>query len=107
MGWRSISLDRRAAACLTLLAALTVPLAAQQAGERLVVHSVGFDGNRALDDYTLSISIATSQSPWLVRYGSAGLAWLMPLSGAGMLATMLVLGGVSVLAMWRPPPEPQ
>lgn len=33
------------------------------------MRGVGFQGNDAIDDYTLSISIATSQSPWLVRYG--------------------------------------
>ncbi len=41
-------------------------------GGRRIVRSVSFEGNRAVDDYTLEISIATSQSktifartPWL------------------------------------------
>ena len=32
------------------------------------MRSVTFRGNDAIDDYTLAISIATSQSPWLVHY---------------------------------------
>lgn len=50
-----------------MLAATFTSLEAQAPGERLVVRSVKFLGNDAIDDYTLAISIATSQSPWLVR----------------------------------------
>jgi outer membrane protein assembly complex protein YaeT len=32
------------------------------------VREVSFEGNDAIDDYTLSISIATSQSPWMRRH---------------------------------------
>ena len=53
---------------LALLVAVSAaaPLAAQQAEQR-VVRSLAFDGNRALDDFTLSTAIATSQSSFFAR----------------------------------------
>jgi hypothetical protein len=42
-------------------------------------------------------------APWLVRYGSASLAWLYPLSGAAMALPMLVLTVYPMIVMWRPP----
>ena len=50
-----------------LLLATSASLAAQDGPRRLVVRSLEFDGNRAIDDFTLRISIATSQSAWLAR----------------------------------------
>jgi outer membrane protein assembly factor BamA len=45
-------------------------LTAQEAEQRrLVVRSLGFEGNEAIDDYTLRISIATSQSGMFARPG--------------------------------------
>ncbi len=46
----------------------TSPLTGQDDGlERRVVRGLEFVGNRAIDDYTLSISIATSNSTWWAR----------------------------------------
>src|SRR5207245_10045357 len=56
----------RAPAVLVLVAlsaAALVPLAAQQEQQR-VVRDLSFDGNHALDDYTLRAAIATSNSSW-------------------------------------------
>jgi outer membrane protein assembly complex protein YaeT len=47
-----------------LVAALYVPALAQ---EGLVVRQVVFEGNRAIDDYTLSTVIATTRSSWFAR----------------------------------------
>jgi outer membrane protein assembly factor BamA len=56
----------------------SVPLLAQGIEEpRLVVRSLDFSGNRAIDDYTLRISIATTESAWLARN------WLTRWIGAG------------------------
>lgn len=71
-----------ATAALCLAAAgpygFATPLAAQPIEEpRLVVRSLDFSGNRAIDDYTLRISIATTESAWLVGFPLT--AWI----GAG------------------------
>jgi hypothetical protein len=44
-------------------------------------------------------------APWLVRYGSAQLAWTYPLSGAAMALTTTVLTVYPMIVMWRPRPE--
>lgn len=44
-------------------------------------------------------------APWLVR-GSAGLAWLMPVSGAAMLLTLGGMAVVTTIDMWLPQPTP-
>jgi hypothetical protein len=43
-------------------------------------------------------------TPWLVRYGGAGLAFLHAVSGMALTCTMSVLTLYPVLVMWRPPP---
>ncbi|MFI5213955.1 MAG: outer membrane protein assembly factor [Gemmatimonadales bacterium] len=53
-------------AALLVAALLPAGLAAQERSD-LAVGSVGFDGNRALDDYTLAAAIATSGSSWTYR----------------------------------------
>lgn len=50
-----------------LAALLAGTLAAQERASDLTVRSVAFDGNRAVDDYTLSAAIATSASSWTYR----------------------------------------
>ncbi len=47
-------------------AAAPLPLAAQQEQQR-VVRGLSFEGNHALDDYTLSTAISTSNSSWFAR----------------------------------------
>jgi outer membrane protein assembly complex protein YaeT len=54
-----------------------VKLSAQEIEPRLVIRGLDFVGNRAIDDYTLSISIATTESAWLAR------SWLSSWLGAG------------------------
>src|SRR5438309_2234066 len=63
------------ALCLTLLVAVfaAAPLAAQQEQQR-VVRGLSFEGNHALDDYTLSTAIATTNSS--VFATSPFLRWL-------------------------------
>lgn len=39
-------------------------------------------------------------APWAVHFGGAALAWIYPISGAGMLVTLGVLMGVPVHEMW-------
>src|SRR5881398_3522576 len=53
---------------LTLLVAVfaAAPLAAQQEQQR-VVRGLFFEGNHAIDDYTLSTAIGTSKSSWFAR----------------------------------------
>jgi len=53
---------------LTLLVAVfaAAPLAAQQEQQR-VVRGLSFEGNHAIDDYTLSTAIGTSNSSWFAR----------------------------------------
>src|SRR5881409_3235315 len=53
---------------LTLLVAVfaAAPLAAQQEQQR-VVRALSFEGNHAIDDYTLSTAIGTSNSSWFAR----------------------------------------
>jgi outer membrane protein assembly factor BamA len=62
---------RRARSVLLPLAALSLlagHLAAQQPEPRgLIVRGLSFEGNRTIDDNTLRISIATSQSSWFAR----------------------------------------
>lgn len=41
-------------------------------------------------------------APWLVFWGGANWAWLMPVTGAWMTASMLVLMLWPAWAMWRP-----
>ena len=50
---------------------------------------------------TVFLHIAT---PWLVRYGSTGLAFLHAVSGAAMTVAMGVLTVYPVFAMWRKAP---
>ena len=58
---------------VALLAALAAdPLAAQE--DQRVVRQLEFEGNRALDDNTLEIAIATSSSSWFARV--AAVRWL-------------------------------
>ena len=56
-------------AWLVLVPALAGSMLRAQSSEpaRLVVRSLSFEGNRALDNYTLGISIATSPSSFLAR----------------------------------------
>src|SRR6266699_2971317 len=56
------------AGCLALLVAVSAaaPLAAQQQEQR-VVRALVFEGNHALDDYTLAAAIATSNSSFFAR----------------------------------------
>ncbi|HYK82489.1 MAG TPA: BamA/TamA family outer membrane protein [Gemmatimonadales bacterium] len=57
----------RALGVLLLVAlSATAPLAAQQEPQR-VVRGLSFEGNHALDDYTLSAAIVTSNSSWFAR----------------------------------------
>ena len=59
----------RALAALLLIAlsaAAPLPLAAQQEPQR-VVRDLSFEGNHALDDYTLRTAISTSSSSWFAR----------------------------------------
>jgi outer membrane protein insertion porin family len=59
----------RAPAVLVLVAlsaAAPLPLAAQQEQQR-VVRDLSFEGNHALDDYTLRAAISTSNSSWFAR----------------------------------------
>src|SRR5216117_288758 len=53
---------------LTVLVAVfaAAPLAAQQEQQR-VVRGLSFEGNHAIDDYTLSTAIGTSNSSWFAR----------------------------------------
>lgn len=41
-------------------------------------------------------------SPWLIRYGGAGFAWLQMAGHLAMAAAFLVLVGVPLWTMWRP-----
>jgi len=41
-------------------------------------------------------------APWIVFWGGAGWAWLMPITGAWMTLSMLVLMLWPAWAMWRP-----
>jgi hypothetical protein len=43
-------------------------------------------------------------TPWLVRYGGAGLAFLHAVSGLALTLSMSVLTLYPVVVMWRPPP---
>jgi outer membrane protein assembly factor BamA len=63
---------------LTLFVAVlaAAPLAAQQEPQR-VVRGLSFEGNHAIDDYTLSTAIGTSNSSWFAR------AFLIRLLGLG------------------------
>src|SRR2546426_164807 len=73
---RGVGRPRQLRACVGLvlvavLAAAPLPLAAQQ--EQRVVRGLSFDGNNAIDSYTLSTAIATSNSAffasvWWLRW---------------------------------------
>src|SRR2546425_10595278 len=73
---RGVGRPRQLRACVGLvlvavLAAAPLPLAAQQ--EQRVVRGLSFDGNKAIDSYTLSTAIATSNSAffasvWWLRW---------------------------------------
>lgn len=43
-------------------------------------------------------------APWAVALGGRALAWIYPISGAGMLLGFAVLMGVPVYEMWSAPP---
>lgn len=49
-----------------MLAGATAPAAAQ---DQAVVRGLSFEGNHAIDDYTLSIAIGTTNSSWFARSG--------------------------------------
>ena len=49
-----------------MFAVAPLPLGAQQEAQR-VVRGLSFEGNHAIDDYTLSSAIATSNSSWFAR----------------------------------------
>src|SRR5437867_6334606 len=51
---------------LLVAVSAAAPLAAQQEQQR-VVRGLSFEGNHAIDDYTLSTAIATSNSSWFAR----------------------------------------
>ncbi len=51
---------------------------------------------------SVALHLAT---PWVVRYGGAGWAFLHAVSGASLTITMSVLTLYPVLAMWRRPPS--
>lgn len=66
---RKLPLPRQLRALVSFLlvaAAAATPLAAQQEAPR-VVRGLSFEGNHAIDDYTLSTAIATSNSSWFAR----------------------------------------
>ena len=54
-----------------MLAGATTPAAAQ---DEVVVRGLSFEGNHAIDDYTLSIAIGTTNSSWFARSGLV--SWL-------------------------------
>jgi outer membrane protein assembly factor BamA len=66
---RSVALAAAALASFTVSAPAQTP-----AARELVVRGLGFRGNRAIDDYTLRLSIATSQSAYFQR--NPLLSWL-------------------------------
>lgn len=49
------------------------------------------------------LSLLHLAAPWVIHYGSARLAALMPLSGAAMLLAITFLCLVTAVRMWRPP----
>lgn len=53
--------------CAALVAALAVPASVSAQG--LVVRRLEFEGNRAIDYYTLTTVIATTQSSWFASWG--------------------------------------
>jgi hypothetical protein len=42
-------------------------------------------------------------APWLVFWGGGGWAWTLPVSGVWMTASMLLMTGWPMIAMWRTP----
>jgi hypothetical protein len=46
-------------------------------------------------------------TPWIVRYGGGGLAFLHAITGASLTLTMSVLTIYPVGAMWRTKPSPR
>jgi outer membrane protein assembly complex protein YaeT len=56
------------AASLLLAALVAAPSVLSAQDQERVVRGLKFAGNRALDDYTLSTAIATSNSSWAARY---------------------------------------
>jgi len=60
-----------------LLAALAAPTVLSAQDQERVVRGLSFDGNRALDDYTLASAIATTSSSWWATY------WLVRWMGLG------------------------
>ncbi|HEY7683515.1 MAG TPA: BamA/TamA family outer membrane protein [Gemmatimonadales bacterium] len=68
-------MTRRALCAAVLLAAGPVAVAAQDTAT--VVRGLRFEGNRAIDDYTLSIAIGTTNSSWFAR------SWLVRWLGLG------------------------
>ena len=53
---------------VTVLAALPQTVMGQNGDQRLIIRGLSFSGNRAIDDLTLRVSIATSQSSWVARF---------------------------------------
>jgi outer membrane protein assembly factor BamA len=73
-GFVKRSVGRLAVVAALFAAVPTTPLAGQEDGRRLVVRSLTFEGNRAISDAELRISIATSQSSAFAR--RPALRWL-------------------------------
>ncbi len=44
-------------------------------------------------------------APWIIFWGGGGWAWLMPVTGTAMTATMVAMCGWPIIAMWRQPPQ--
>ncbi|MDH5805272.1 MAG: hypothetical protein OEZ54_08800, partial [Gemmatimonadota bacterium] len=53
---------------ISLTLAPQVLWAQEEASDRVWVRNLDFDGNRAIDDLTLQMSIATSEAAWVARF---------------------------------------
>jgi len=80
----------------------SVPLYLLVVGHLFLLSGQSPRAKSAIVSAAAALTVLHLAAPWLVLLGGRALAWLFPISGAGMLVGFGVLMGVPVWEMWNP-----
>jgi hypothetical protein len=78
----------------------SVPIYLLVAGHLFLLSAFSAKVKTAAISAAIAFTAVHLLAPWLVYFGGGALAWLYPISGAGMLLAFALLLGVPLYEMW-------
>jgi hypothetical protein len=78
----------------------SVPVYLLVAGHLFLLSGLSPKIKTAAISAAIAFTVLHLLAPWLVYFGGAALAWVYPITGAGMLLGFVVLLGVPLYEMW-------